>query len=222
MLSRDFLSHPFCQVATAVVIVLGVAAPSCSGGGGGGSASSSTSSDTSSSSTSPTGASTSSATGMTASSTSSATGMTASSTSNLTEGDVNTVVLQAVNQATALHAPATIAVVDRVGNVLAVTQMMGAPVMATVTSRTGVATTALPPPPENGLEGVPVPNTLAAISKAITGAYLSSNGTPSRPAPPTRSSSSISTRASPAPRLVHCSASSSASCRARISTCQRL
>ena len=85
-------------------------------------------------------------------------------------------VLQAVNQATALHAPATIAVVDRVGNVLAVTQMMGAPVMATVTSRTGVATTSLPPPPENGLEGVPVPNTLAAISKAITGAYLSSNG----------------------------------------------
>jgi uncharacterized protein GlcG (DUF336 family) len=98
------------------------------------------------------------------------------STSNLTEGDVNTVVLQAVNQATALHAPATIAVVDRVGNVLAVTQMSGAPPTATVTSRTGVATTALPPPPENGLEGVSVPSTLAAISKAITGAYLSSNG----------------------------------------------
>jgi uncharacterized protein GlcG (DUF336 family) len=163
MLSRNLLSHPLCQVATAVLILLGVSAPSCSGGG---SASSSTSSDTSSSSTSPTGVSTSSATGITAS----------TSTSNLTEGDVNTVVLQAVNQATALHAPATIAVVDRVGNVLAVTQMSGAPPTATVTSRTGVATTSVPPPPENGLEGVPVPNTLAAISKAITGAYLSSNG----------------------------------------------
>jgi uncharacterized protein GlcG (DUF336 family) len=93
----------------------------------------------------------------------------------LTEADVNTVVLQAVNQASALGAPATIAVVDRVGNVLAVTQMMGAPPMATVTSRTGVATTSIPPPPENGLEGVSVPSTLAAISKALTGAYLSSS-----------------------------------------------
>jgi uncharacterized protein GlcG (DUF336 family) len=87
------------------------------------------------------------------------------------------VVLQAVNQASALGAPATIAVVDRVGNVLAVTQMTGAPPIATVTSRTGVATTNLAamPPTENGLEGVAVPTTLAAISKALTGAYLSSS-----------------------------------------------
>jgi uncharacterized protein GlcG (DUF336 family) len=80
-----------------------------------------------------------------------------------------------MNQASALGAPATIAVVDRVGNVLAVTQMTGAPPIATVTSGTGVATTSIPPPPENGLEGVPVPSPLAAISKAITGAYLSSS-----------------------------------------------
>jgi uncharacterized protein GlcG (DUF336 family) len=81
-----------------------------------------------------------------------------------------------MNQASALGAPATIAVVDRVGNVLAVTQMTGAPPIATVTSGTGVATTSIPPPPENGLEGVAVPSTLAAISKALTGAYLSSQG----------------------------------------------
>jgi uncharacterized protein GlcG (DUF336 family) len=95
----------------------------------------------------------------------------------LTESDVNTIVLQAVNQASALGAPATIAVVDRVGNVLAVTQMAGAPPMATITSRTGVATTNLSamPPTENGAEGVVVPTTLAAISKAVTGAYLSSS-----------------------------------------------
>jgi uncharacterized protein GlcG (DUF336 family) len=86
------------------------------------------------------------------------------------------VVLQAMNQASARGAPATIAVVDRVGNVLAVTEMTGAPPIATVTSGTGVATTSLPPPPENGLEGVAVPSTLAAISKALTGAYLSSQG----------------------------------------------
>ncbi|MBV8122320.1 MAG: heme-binding protein, partial [Alphaproteobacteria bacterium] len=93
----------------------------------------------------------------------------------MTESDVTTIVIQAVNQATALGAPATIAVVDRVGNVLEVTQMAGAPPMATITSRTGVATTSIPPPPENGLEGVTVPTTLAAISKALTGAYLSSS-----------------------------------------------
>jgi uncharacterized protein GlcG (DUF336 family) len=95
----------------------------------------------------------------------------------LTESDVNTIALQAINQASALGAPATIAVVDHVGNVLTVTQMAGAPPMATVTSRTGVATTNLAamPPTVNGLEGVVVPTTLAAISKAVTGAYLSSS-----------------------------------------------
>jgi uncharacterized protein GlcG (DUF336 family) len=86
---------------------------------------------------------------------------------NLTESDVNTIVLQAVNEAAARGKPATIAVVDRVGNVLAVTQMAGAPTMATITSQTGVTT---------GLEGISVPTPAAAISKALTGAYLSSNG----------------------------------------------
>src|SRR6516225_1982422 len=180
----NLLSNPLCQVAMAVLIVLGVSAPSCGGGGGGGSSDQI-------SATSPPPPPPPTPSPPPPSTPAPAPAL------NLTESDVNTVVLQAVNQASALGAPATIAVVDRVGNVLAVTQMMGAPAMATVTSRTGVATTSIPPPPENGLEGVPVPNTLAAISKAITGAYLSSNGTPSRPAPPTRSSSSISTRASP-------------------------
>jgi uncharacterized protein GlcG (DUF336 family) len=72
-----------------------------------------------------------------------------------------------MNQASSLGAPATIAVVDRVGNVLAVTQMTGAPPMATVTSMRGIT---------GGLEGAMVPSTLAAISKALSGAYLSSNG----------------------------------------------
>ncbi|HJU18015.1 MAG TPA: heme-binding protein [Stellaceae bacterium] len=88
---------------------------------------------------------------------------------NLTESDVNTIVLQAINEANARGKPATIAVVDRVGNVLTVTQMPGAPAMAMVTSGRGI-------PPGNGLEGAEVPTTLAAIAKAITGAYLSSNG----------------------------------------------
>lgn len=86
---------------------------------------------------------------------------------NLTEADVTTIVLQAQHEASARGTPATIAVVDRVGNVLTVAQMMGAPMFALVTTGRGIV---------GGLEGTPVPTTWAAISKALTGAYLSSNG----------------------------------------------
>ncbi len=86
---------------------------------------------------------------------------------SLTEADVNAVVLQAINEANARGAPATIAVVDRVGNVLTVAQMPGAPPTATITSNRGVTT---------GLENVPLPTPLAAITKALTAAYLSSSG----------------------------------------------
>jgi uncharacterized protein GlcG (DUF336 family) len=159
---RDLLSHSLCQVAIAVLIVLGAAAPSCGGGDGGASSDQTSASSSSPPPPTPQPAST----------------PAPSPSQNLTESDVTTIVIQAVNQATALGAPATIAVVDRVGNVLEVTQMAGAPPMATITSRTGVATTNLPPAMPvtvNGLEGVPVPTTLAAISKAVTGAYLSSS-----------------------------------------------
>ena len=160
MLRGNLLSHPLCQVAMAILIVLGVSAPSCGGGGDGGSSDQISATSPSPPPTPPPPSTAAAAPAL-----------------NLTESDVNTVVLQAVNQASALGAPATIAVVDRVGNVLAVTQMTGAPPIATVTSRTGVATTNLAamPPTENGLEGVAVPTTLAAISKALTGAYLSSS-----------------------------------------------
>jgi uncharacterized protein GlcG (DUF336 family) len=160
---RSLLLRPLWQLAAAVAIVLATAAPSCGGGSAdSGSADDTGSDQTTASSSNPTSSSTAAST--------------PSSVPNLTEDDVDLIVEQAVNQANALHAPATIAVVDRVGNVLAITQMTGAPAMATVTSQTGVATTTLPPPPENGLEGVAVPATLAAISKALTGAYLSSQG----------------------------------------------
>jgi uncharacterized protein GlcG (DUF336 family) len=92
---------------------------------------------------------------------------------NLSQTDVNTIVLQAIHEATARGAPATIAVVDRVGNVLTVTQMPGAPTGVTITSNRGV-TTGLENPAV--LPPGAVPSTLAAISKALTGAYLSSNG----------------------------------------------
>ena len=81
--------------------------------------------------------------------------------------DVERVVRQAVHEAQARGAFATVAVVDRVGNVLAVFQMTGAAPTVRVGTNRGVT---------SGLEGAMVPAELAAIAKAITGAYLSSEG----------------------------------------------
>src|SRR6185437_7468210 len=64
--------------------------------------------------------------------------------------------------------PAVIAVVDRVGNVLAVYSMTGAPANATL--RASASGTNL------DAQGVVAPAAAAAIAKAITGAYLSSGG----------------------------------------------
>lgn len=95
-------------------------------------------------------------------------GYCASATSLLTTADVERVMAQAVAEANVRGVAATIAVVDRVGNVLGVFQMTGATGTVTITSGTGVT---------GGLEGVTiVPSTLAAIAKAVTGAYLSSEG----------------------------------------------
>jgi len=95
-------------------------------------------------------------------------GSCASASSLLSSADVERVISQAVAEAAARGQPATIAVVDRVGNVLGVFQMTGAAASVTITSGTGVT---------GGLEGVNiVPASIAAIAKAITGAYLSSEG----------------------------------------------
>ncbi|PQA86855.1 heme-binding protein [Hyphococcus luteus] len=88
---------------------------------------------------------------------------------SLTASEVETIIAQAVGEANARSTPATIAVTDRVGNVLGVFVMNGA--RTTTTVREGPSGT-----PDTSLQGVEVPATLAAISKAITGAYLSSGG----------------------------------------------
>jgi uncharacterized protein GlcG (DUF336 family) len=100
----------------------------------------------------------------------------------LTVPQVEQVISQAVAEANKLGVEATIAVLDRVGNVLAVWEMCGNPRSCsgvlpftpadppnetTITSNRGVTT---------GLDGLPVPELLAAISKAGSGAYLSSQG----------------------------------------------
>jgi len=99
-------------------------------------------------------------------------GSCASASTFLSNSDVETVIARAVAEAQARGVKATIAVVDRVGNVLAVFRMSGA--LENVTMQTsGVAVSAL----SGGLENIEViPATMAAIAKAVTGAYLSSEG----------------------------------------------
>lgn len=82
--------------------------------------------------------------------------------------DVERILAQAVSEAQARNTPATIAVVDRVGNVLGVFRMFGAEPTVTIRSERQVI---------GGLEGIGViPSELAAIAKAVTGAFLSSEG----------------------------------------------
>lgn len=86
----------------------------------------------------------------------------------LSVADVQQVIRQAVGEAQARNARATVAVVDRSGNVLAVFRMTGAATTFRIDGGRGVT---------GGLEGVDVlPDGFAAIAKAITGAYLSSGG----------------------------------------------
>ncbi len=90
----------------------------------------------------------------------------------LSAADVERVIAQAAAEAAAQNAPATIAVVDRVGNVLGVYRMRGAQPLVTITS-----TDVFGAPVMGGLENVNIiPAELAAIAKAITGAYLSTEG----------------------------------------------
>jgi uncharacterized protein GlcG (DUF336 family) len=87
---------------------------------------------------------------------------------SLSATDVGTVIAQAAAEARSRGASATIAVTDRVGNVLAVFAMPGAAPTATI------------PGAPNGddidVQGLTIPSAGAAIAKAITGAYLSSGG----------------------------------------------
>ncbi|MEO8359000.1 MAG: heme-binding protein [Vicinamibacteria bacterium] len=90
----------------------------------------------------------------------------------LTIADVERVVSQGASDAQTRGAKATIAVVDRVGNVLAVFRMDGADPGFRISSGKGIT---------GGLEDArlptgPLPSSFAVIAKAITGAFLSSEG----------------------------------------------
>ena len=86
---------------------------------------------------------------------------------SLTTAEVEAVIGRAVAEAAARARPSVIAVTDRVGNVLAVYSMTGAP--ATMTLRAG-------PGGNIDVQGVVAPAAAGAIAKAVTGAYLSSAG----------------------------------------------
>ncbi len=97
------------------------------------------------------------------------TGSCADAATILSIADVESIVAQAVAEAQARGVNATIAVVDRVGNVLAVFRMTGASTSITVASP-GIAV-------DGGLEGIDIiPDSLAAVAKAVTAAYLSTEG----------------------------------------------
>ncbi len=86
----------------------------------------------------------------------------------LSSADVGKIVAQAATQAEADRTPAVITVIDRVGNVLAIFRMTGAPV-----------TQKIPNAPNGNnldLQGANVPAETAAIAKALTAAYFSSQG----------------------------------------------
>ena len=87
---------------------------------------------------------------------------------SLSVADVQNVIAHAAAEAQTRGRPAVIAVSDRVGNILGVFRMTGAPANA-VTS-----------PAPNGAnidaQNLTVPAEAGAIAKAITGAYLSSGG----------------------------------------------
>ena len=88
----------------------------------------------------------------------------------LTQAEVQRIIAQGVAEAQARGRPGTFAVVDRVGNVLAVFTMNGA--------NTALAVPPAPNGNNHDLQGVTVPGgaVAGAIAKAITGAYLSSSG----------------------------------------------
>lgn len=97
-----------------------------------------------------------------------AAGYTAPAQETLTSADVGRIVAQAAKQAQTEGRPAVIAVTDRVGNVLALFRMTGAPANAHIPEA--------PDGSKQDVQGLDVPAEAAAIAKAITGAYLSSAG----------------------------------------------
>lgn len=85
----------------------------------------------------------------------------------LTPDDVRLIIAQGVSAAAQLGRAVSLVVTDREGNVIGTFAMTGAPATTTIRS---IGT------PGRGLEGTVVPASLAATSKAGTGAFFSTSG----------------------------------------------
>lgn len=129
--------------------------------------------------------------------------------SPLTAAEVDRIVRQAAAEALRLGLKAHVAVTDQEGNVLARFRMAGAPETSRVRPRPGEEGRR-----GRGLERVDLPATFVAVTKAGTGAFLSSGGN----AFSTRTASFIvqdhSRPSSTSHRAVRCSVSSSRAFRA--------
>jgi len=93
---------------------------------------------------------------------------------SLSVTDVQRIIAQAVGEARARNLPSIIAVTDRVGNVLGVFYMNGARTKMRTSSLTALGV--INPHPDVDAQGLEVEAVMGAISKAVTGAYLSSGG----------------------------------------------
>ena len=91
----------------------------------------------------------------------------------LTVAEVQRIIAQAAGEAQARGRPAVIAVTDRVGNVLGVFNMNGAPVKMLTSRLTG---TGVLNDVDVDVQGVEVVAVIGALAKALTGNYLSSSG----------------------------------------------
>lgn len=91
----------------------------------------------------------------------------------LNTSDVERILAQGIEEARARNKPAVLAVTDRVGNVLAVYAMAGAPTDLTIKTPPNGRTVQ-----QTDLDDRTFPGAIAAgaIAKAVTGAYLSSSG----------------------------------------------
>lgn len=93
---------------------------------------------------------------------------------HLSQADVQQIIAQAVAEADARQVAASIAVVDRVGNVLAVFDMAG---VGSITITSAQANNGADELIAGGLENIDfIPANLGALAKAITGAFLSTEG----------------------------------------------
>ncbi len=92
---------------------------------------------------------------------------------SLSVAEVQRIIAQAAGESAARGRPATIAVTDRVGNVLGVFVMNGT-INRSLVSR--LTATGILNDDDVDLQGTNVDSVIASISKALTGAYLSSSG----------------------------------------------